>query len=275
MADKILVEVRQDVLKLQEKRGVQPHLVIVSVGLSQQGGVYVGRKIHAAELVGIKVTHLSLESSTDEERILLLIAEFAKKPEVHGLMLQLPLPKMYQTQRLLSVIPAGKDVDGLGPAVIGSLAARQTVLAPPCTAQAVVELLRAYKIHLSGKLVVVIGRGRVAGLPIALTLLNEDATVVTAHSKTTDIETIIGRADIVVVAIGQRGFLRRAWLKSDCVVIDVGCNINEDGTVVGDFEYLAHEDASIIRSPVPGGVGPLTVAMLMRNTLRLAQLSVN
>ena len=202
-----------------------------------------------------------------------LVRDLGRRADVHGILVQLPLPGRLDAQRVIETLPAGKDVDGLHPSSQGRLLAGQPGLRP-CTPLGVMRLLDQTGIELKGARAVVVGRSVLVGKPVALLLLERHATVTMCHSRTADLGAEIGRADVVVAATGQAGLVRGAWIRPGAVVIDVGINRGPDGKLCGDVEFaVARERASWI-SPVPGGVGPMTVAMLLDNTVTAAERAV-
>jgi methylenetetrahydrofolate dehydrogenase (NADP+)/methenyltetrahydrofolate cyclohydrolase len=269
IANDLLDKLKVRVDKLSLAHGRSPLLAIIAVGLSNSGRVYVRRKQEVAESLGIIVRIYTFDSQACTYTIETAIRVLAADESVHGILLQLPLPGSLDVDRLLECIPYHKDADGItGKSLAMVITGNPEILAPPCTGSAVQALLAGYNISVQGKIALVIGRGRVAGLPISIALSRANATVITAHSKTKNIRELARIADIVVVAVGQPGFLRPDMLKPESVVIDVGCNVLDDGSICGDFQTA---NSRCVRSPVPGGVGPLTVVMLMQNIVRLAE----
>lgn len=262
-------EVRERVARLAE-RGVAPGLATVLVGDDPASQVYVGSKERACREVGIESFGHRLPASTEQRTLLDLVGALGRDPRVHGILVQLPLPAGLDAQAVLEALPPAKDVDGLHPVSQGHLLAGQPGLRP-CTPLGVMRLLDEVGVALRGARAVVVGRSLLVGKPVALLLLERHATVTMCHSRTADLAGEVGRADVLVAAAGQAGLVRGEWVRPGAVVIDVGINRGSDGKVRGDVEFApAAERASHI-TPVPGGVGPMTVAMLLANTVTAAE----
>lgn len=262
-------EVRERVARLAE-RGVAPGLATVLVGDDPASQVYVGSKERACREVGIESFGHRLPASTEQRTLLDLVGALGRDPRVHGILVQLPLPAGLDAQAVLEALPPAKDVDGLHPVSQGHLLAGQPGLRP-CTPLGVMRLLDEVGVALRGARAVVVGRSLLVGKPVALLLLERHATVTMCHSRTADLAGEVGRADVLVAAAGQAGLVRGEWVRPGAVVIDVGINRGADGKVRGDVEFApAAERASHI-TPVPGGVGPMTVAMLLANTVTAAE----
>lgn len=262
-------EVRERVARLAE-RGVVPGLATVLVGDDPASQVYVGSKERACREVGIESFGHRLPASTEQRTLLDLVGALGRDPRVHGILVQLPLPAGLDAQAVLEALPPAKDVDGLHPVSQGHLLAGQPGLRP-CTPLGVMRLLDEVGVALRGARAVVVGRSLLVGKPVALLLLERHATVTMCHSRTADLAGEVGRADVLVAAAGQAGLVRGEWVRPGAVVIDVGINRGADGKVRGDVEFApAAERASHI-TPVPGGVGPMTVAMLLANTVTAAE----
>jgi methylenetetrahydrofolate dehydrogenase (NADP+) / methenyltetrahydrofolate cyclohydrolase len=265
-------EVRERVARLAA-RGVVAGLATVLVGDDPASRLYVGNKERACEEVGLRSFGHRLPATTTEAELIALVRDLGRRADVHGILVQLPLPGRLDAQRVIETLPAGKDVDGLHPSSQGRLLAGQPGLRP-CTPLGVMRLLDQTGIELKGARAVVVGRSVLVGKPVALLLLERHATVTMCHSRTADLGAEIGRADVVVAATGQAGLVRGAWIRPGAVVIDVGINRGPDGKLCGDVEFaVARERASWI-TPVPGGVGPMTVAMLLDNTVTAAERAV-
>ena len=264
-------EVRERVARLAE-RGVVPGLATVLVGDDPASQVYVGSKERACREVGIESFGHRLPASTGQQTLLDLVNALGRDPRVHGILVQLPLPEGLDTQPVIETLPPTKDVDGLHPVSQGHLMAGQPGLRP-CTPLGVMRLLDEVGVALRGARAVVVGRSLLVGKPVALLLLERHATVTMCHSRTADLAGEVGRANVLVAAAGQAGLVRGEWVRPGAVVIDVGINRGADGKVHGDVEFApAAERASHI-TPVPGGVGPMTVAMLLANTVTAAERS--
>jgi len=262
-------EVRERVARLAG-RGIVPGLATVLVGDDPASQVYVGSKERACREVGMASFGHRLPASTAQAELLELVHGLGRDPRVHGILVQLPLPEGLDAQAVIEAIPPPKDVDGLHPVSQGHLMAGQPGLRP-CTPLGVMRLLDEVGATLRGARAVVVGRSLLVGKPVAFLLLERHATVTMCHSRTADLAGEVGNADILVAAAGQEGLVRGDWVKPGAVVIDVGINRGADGKVRGDVEFgPAAERASHI-TPVPGGVGPMTVAMLLSNTVTAAE----
>lgn len=243
-----------------------PFLVIISIGDDPASKVYVRNKIKAAEEVGIVVSHLTFSADEDMFWVRNSIEGCAGNPDVDGIMIQLPLPDGWNERELIDMIPPSKDVDGLTTINIGRLRSGQECL-KPCTAAGIIDLCKYYDIELDGKDVTIIGRSNIVGKPLADMMMAEGATVTQCHSHTSDLRFHTVPADIVVTAIGKPTFINRSYIGHDRVVIDVGINRDEYGRLCGDVDFDDVEDCCSAITPVPGGVGPMTVAELMSNTV--------
>jgi methylenetetrahydrofolate dehydrogenase (NADP+)/methenyltetrahydrofolate cyclohydrolase len=262
-------EVRERVARLAEA-GVVPGLATVLVGDDPASHVYVGNKEKACLEVGMRSFGQRLPAATKSEELLALIATLARNPAVHGILVQLPLPRQLDAQAAIAALPPEKDVDGLHPLNQGRLLAGQPGLRP-CTPLGVMRLLDECGVTLQGARAVVVGRSVLVGKPLALLLLERHATVTMCHSRTAGLDEEVRRADVVVAATGQAGLVKGAWIKPGAVVIDVGMNRGPDGKLCGDVEFAAARERAGRITPVPGGVGPMTVAMLLANTVTAAE----
>lgn len=248
-----------------------PCLAVVLVGDNPASAVYVRNKKSACQKCGIRSLSYELPASTSQEDLLKLIDELNGNAEVDGILVQLPLPEGLDSQAVLERIHPDKDVDGFHPYNVGRLVVKMPLMRP-CTPKGVMTLLEAYGIDPKGKKAVVVGASNIVGRPQALELLLARATVTICHSATENLDKEVGAADIVVVGVGIPNFVKGEWIKPDAVVIDVGINRLEDGSLCGDVEFdVAKERAGMI-TPVPGGVGPMTIATLLENTLHAATL---
>jgi len=262
-------EVRERVGRLAA-RGIVPGLATILVGDDPASRLYVGNKERACEEVGLRSFGHRLAATTPEAELIGLVRDLGRRTDVHGILVQLPLPGRLDAQRVIETLPPGKDVDGLHPENQGRLLAGQPGLRP-CTPLGVMRLLDETGVQLKGARAAIVGRSVLVGKPVALLLLERHATVTMCHSRTADLGAEVGRADVVVAATGQAGLVRGAWIRPGAVVIDVGINRGPDGKLCGDVEFVvARERASWI-TPVPGGVGPMTVAMLLDNTVTAAE----
>lgn len=253
----------------ERKKGRKAGLAVVQIGNDPASSIYIRNKIKACEETGIlSFSHVLPEDRTQKEAEELL-DRLAEDESVDGILLQLPLPAGFDEQALIRRIPVEKDVDGFSEESLGRLAmGRKGTVA--CTPKGVMELLRRYKISVAGKRAVVLGRSNIVGRPMALLLLNADATVVVCHSKTVELKEELLRADILVAAVGKPNFVTADMVKEGAVVIDVGIN-RVDGKLCGDVDFEGVSKKAAYLTPVPGGVGPMTVAMLLENTLACAE----
>lgn len=294
IADAIKQEVAAEVADLKEKHGIRPCLAVVRVGEDPASAVYVGNKVKTSEEVGLISEHRHLPDSTSQAELLKVVAELNENPDVDGILVQLPLPDQIDEKAVLEAIDPQKDVDGFHPVNVGRLASGQKSLVP-CTPAGVIEILLRYGIDIRGKHAVIVGRSNIVGKPMAQLLLQNDATVTICHSRTADLPAITRQADILVAAIGRPGFIRGEHIKPGAVVVDVGINrvtdtdfahelFGEDeiakrltaiekrgATLVGDVNPKEAKEKAGAFTPVPGGVGLLTIAMLMKNTVVAAK----
>jgi len=290
--DEILEEVRQEVDDLASK-GARPGLTAVLVGDDPASQIYVRNKLRACEKVGIRSQTLRPPADISTEELLATVEDLNRDPEVDGILVQLPLPKQVDADRVLLAIDPAKDVDGFHPTNVGMLATGQPRLVS-CTPAGLIEILKRSEIPIAGKRAVVLGRSNIVGKPAALLLLAENATVTVCHSRTQDLPAVAREADILVAALGRPAMITREYLRQGAVVLDVGINritdaaeaerifasspdklakFREKGSVlVGDVHPADMEELASAYTPVPGGVGPLTIAMLMKNTARAARL---
>ena len=249
--------------------GRAPGLATVLVGEDPASEVYVANKRRQAEEVGMRSVHHRLEDSIDQDELLALVGELNADHEVDGILVQLPLPAQIDQDAVIAAIDAGKDVDGLTASSAGLLAQGRPGLVP-CTAQGVMELLRHAGVETEGAEAAVVGRSILVGRPLASLLLNANATVTVCHSRTPDLAGVCRRADILVAAVGSPRLVKADWVKPGAAVIDVGVNRTDDG-LVGDVDFEAVLQVAGAITPVPGGVGPMTIAMLLQNTVLAAR----
>ncbi|VFQ82057.1 unnamed protein product [Cuscuta campestris] len=274
IAQAIRSEIASEIQLMSAKYGKVPGLAVVIVGNRKDSQSYVTMKRKSCAEVGIKSFDIDLPEDVHEAELICKVHELNANPNVHGILVQLPLPKHINEEKVLSEISLEKDVDGFHPLNIGKLAMKgRDPLFLPCTPKGCLELLFRSDVSIKGKKAVVVGRSNIVGLPVSLLLLKEDATVTIVHSRTEEPERIICEADIVIAAAGQPMMIKGSWIKPGAAVIDVGTNAVDDPSkksgyrLVGDVDF---EEASKVAgwlTPVPGGVGPLTVAMLLKNTL--------
>lgn len=263
-------EVKEKVAQLNAQ-GIRVCLAVIQVGTDPASSVYVGNKKKACAYVGIESLSYELPEQTSQEELLALIAELNGKTEVNGILVQLPLPGHIDEDAVIRAIDPKKDVDGFHPQSVGALCIGQPGFVS-CTPAGVIELLKRSGIEIAGKECVVIGRSNIVGKPMAILLLRENGTVTVTHSRTRNLKEVTRRADILVVAVGKPRMITREYVKEGAVVIDVGIHRNENNRLCGDVDY---EDVSPVCSaitPVPGGVGPMTIAMLMYNCVRSTEL---
>ena len=242
-----------------------PTLVIYRIGDDPASAVYVRNKVRAAARVGIIALVREFSASSDQNEVIDIIGCDARDPMVDGIMVQLPLPDGWDERELIECIPPEKDVDGLTYANMGMLH-EQVCWHQPCTAKGIIWLLHENGIRLTGKHVVVVGRSEIVGKPVALLALNNNATVTICHSRTKNLAEMTRQADILIVAVGKPGLITGDMVKPGAVVVDVGINRNEEGKLVGDVDFDGVKEVASWITPVPGGVGPMTVVMLMMNT---------
>ncbi len=269
IAKDIRQAVREETLTFKGKTGIVPGLAVVLVGEDPASQVYVGRKAKACAEVGFLSREYTFPPDTTESKLLSLINDLNKDELIHGILVQLPLPGHIATDKIIAAIDPYKDVDGFHPYNVGGLVTGSPLFVP-CTPRGIMELISRTGIKLSGKDAVVVGRSNIVGKPMALLLLAQNATVTMCHSRTRDLPAVTSRADVLIAAVGKARMITANMVKEGAVVIDVGVNRQENGKLAGDvaFEEVAAKASCI--TPVPGGVGPMTIAMLMRNTLDAA-----
>jgi methylenetetrahydrofolate dehydrogenase (NADP+)/methenyltetrahydrofolate cyclohydrolase len=263
ISQQIKDELKEKVEKLKTQ-GTEICLAVIQVGNDPASGVYVNNKKKACAYIGIQSLSYELPEETTEEELLKLIGELNAKEEVNGILVQLPLPKQINEEKILLAIDPAKDVDGFHPANVGNLSIGRPGYVS-CTPAGVIQLLKRSGIEIEGKECVVLGRSNIVGKPMAMLLLRENGTVTVCHSRTKNLKEITKRADILVAALGKPKFVDASYIKEGAVVIDVGIHRNENNKLCGDvdFEEVAPHTSAI--TPVPGGVGPMTIAMLMHN----------
>lgn len=267
LAKKIKDEIKLEVAELKEKSGRVPGLAIVLVGDNSASKIYVNSKIKGCSELGFESFAHFLPEATSEEELLATIEELNRDERVNGILVQLPLPKHIDEKKVIDKIALEKDVDGFKPENLGLLMLNDKDSMKPCTPAGIMEILKYYSIELEGKDVVVVGRSNIVGKPMAGLMINQGATVTVCNSKTKNLIEKTKSADIIVMAIGRAKFLTADMVKDGTVVIDVGINRTEDG-LFGDVDYESVSQKSSYITPVPGGVGPMTVAMLFHNTMR-------
>ncbi|CAM2809246.1 bifunctional methylenetetrahydrofolate dehydrogenase/methenyltetrahydrofolate cyclohydrolase FolD [Paenibacillus sediminis] len=269
VSDDIRESIRQEVAALA-KQGVTPGLAVVLVGEDPASQVYVRNKEKACHDLGYYSEVHRLPASTSQEELLALVHKLNEQQNINGILVQLPLPKHIDEKAIIDAIAVEKDVDGFHPVNVGNLVIGDDSLLP-CTPAGVIELIKRAGIEIAGKHAVVIGRSNIVGKPVSLLLQRENATVTMCHSRTTNMAELARQADILVVAIGKANFIDASYVKPGAVVIDVGMNRLENGKLAGDVDFESVKEVSGPITPVPGGVGPMTITMLMRNTLVAAK----
>ncbi len=269
VASKVRLGLKEEVTKLKEEN-IIPKLAVIMVGNDSASQIYVRNKSKACEEIGIEFEEFLLDENTSQEELLELIDTLNNKKEVNGILLQSPIPKHLDINEAFRRISPEKDVDGFNPVNVGKLTLGQNGFVS-CTPSGVIKILEEYNIDIEGKNAVVLGRSNIVGKPMSQCLLNKNATVTICHSKTRNIENITKNADIIVAAIGKKEFVKENMVKEGAVVIDVGINRGEDGKLKGDVDFENVSKKASYITPVPGGVGPMTVAMLMNNVVKAAK----
>jgi len=272
VAASVRERVAREVASFAEQSGRSPTLATVLVGEDPASQIYIRNKRRACEEVGMRSAHHGLPAETTEAELLELVEELNRSDDVDGILVQLPVPDQIDPDAVVAALDPGKDVDGLTPANAGLLAHGTPGLVP-CTPAGVIELLRHEGVELEGAEAVVVGRSKLVGVPVARLLLAENATVTICHSRTRGLAEVCGRADVLVAAVGVPRLLGADAIKPGAVVIDVGMNRTEDG-LCGDVDFEAASEVAAAITPVPGGVGPMTIAMLLANTLEAARARV-
>lgn len=269
LADQMQAEIQKDVEKMTQQ-GIQPGLVVLLVGENPASQTYVKNKERAAAKIGILSKVEKLPETISEEELLAEIDKYNQDSRFHGILVQLPLPKHIDEEKILLAIDPKKDVDGFHPMNLGRLFVGKPEMIP-CTPYGIMKMFEAYDIDLTGKRAVVIGRSNIVGKPMAQLLLMKNATVTIAHSKTEHLAEVAKEADILVVAIGRGHFVTKEFVKPGAVVIDVGMNRNQEGKLIGDVAFDEVSEIASYITPVPKGVGPMTITMLMYQTVEAAK----
>ncbi|HFZ9580075.1 TPA: bifunctional methylenetetrahydrofolate dehydrogenase/methenyltetrahydrofolate cyclohydrolase [Streptococcus agalactiae] len=274
LSQKMQAELGRKVERLKEQHGIIPGLAVILVGDNPASQVYVRNKERSALEAGFKSETLRLSESISQEELIDIIHQYNEDKSIHGILVQLPLPQHINDKKIILAIDPKKDVDGFHPMNTGHLWSGRPMMVP-CTPAGIMEMFREYHVDLEGKHAVIIGRSNIVGKPMAQLLLDKNATVTLTHSRTRNLSEVTKEADILIVAIGQGHFVTKDFVKEGAVVIDVGMNRDENGKLIGDvvFEQVA-EVASMI-TPVPGGVGPMTIIMLLEQTYQAALRSVS
>ena len=270
LAKKIRENLKKECEELKQK-GIIPKLAVIMVGDNPASKVYVKNKSKACEEIGINYEEYLLEENITQEHLTDLIQKLNKDKTVNGILLQSPIPEHLNINQAIKTITYSKDVDGFTPSSIGKLMIGEDTFIS-CTPYGVIKMFEEYNIDLTGKNVVILGRSNIVGKPLLQCCLNKNATVTVCHSKTKDLEEYTKRADILISAIGKSKFVKKEMLKEGVVVIDVGINRGEDGKLTGDVDFDEVEKIASYITPVPGGVGPMTIAMLMNNVIKATNL---
>ncbi|EKF51634.1 bifunctional methylenetetrahydrofolate dehydrogenase/methenyltetrahydrofolate cyclohydrolase [Lactococcus garvieae] len=272
LAEKMQEELKDRVIKLKEK-GIQPGLAVILIGENPASQVYVRNKERVAAKLGFKSEVVRLSENISEAELLSMIEDYNTDDSWHGILVQLPLPAHISEEKVLLAVSPEKDVDGFHPINMGKLWSGVPLMIPS-TPAGIMEMFRAYDVDLAGKKAVVVGRSNIVGKPMAQLMMMANATVTIAHSRTENLSELTRSADILVVAIGQDRFIKAEDVKPDAVVIDVGMNRDENGKLHGDVDFDQVKEVASLITPVPGGVGPMTITMLMEQTVRAAEASV-
>ena len=270
LAKKIRMELKEEVDKLK-KKNIYPKLAVIMVGDDKASKVYVKNKSKACEEIGIEYEEFLLDSSITMDELLNLIEDLNERKDIHGILLQSPIPKHLNINKAFNKIDNKKDVDGFNPINVGKLVIGEDSFIS-CTPYGVIKMLEEYGIEIEGKNAVVIGRSNIVGKPLAQCLLAKNATVTICHSRTKNIHQITNNADIIVAALGKPKYIKESMVKDGAVVIDIGINRTDDGKLVGDVDFESVSKKASYITPVPGGVGPMTIAMLMNNVIKAAKL---
>jgi methylenetetrahydrofolate dehydrogenase (NADP+) / methenyltetrahydrofolate cyclohydrolase len=270
IAQEVRHQVRKEALDFKEKTGIVPGLAVILAGEDPASRVYVDRKTKACAEAGFLSREYKLPADTDEAKLLNIISKLNVDQAIHGILVQLPLPNHISTDKIIAAIDPHKDVDGFHPYNVGGLVTGSPLFVP-CTPRGIMELIIRTGIDLKGKEAVVVGRSNIVGKPMALLLLAQHATVTICHSRTKDLPSVTRRADVLIAAVGKAHMIKADMVKDGAIVIDVGVNRLENGKLAGDVDFNEVAPKTSFITPVPGGVGPMTIAMLMKNTLDAAR----
>lgn len=271
---KISADIKEEIkarVSEYKEQGIEITLAVVKVGSDPASAVYVRNKEKACEYVGINSRTLALPEETTEEELLKLVKELNEDKTVNGILVQLPLPKHIDESKILLAIDSIKDVDGFHPVNVGKMVIGEDAFLP-CTPAGIIEMLKRTEVDIAGKECVVIGRSNIVGKPMSILMLRENATVTITHSRTKDLKEVTKRADILIAAIGKAKFVTADFVKDGVVVIDVGMDRDENGKLCGDVDFDSVSEKAYAITPVPGGVGPMTVTMLLVNCLKSVEL---
>ena len=270
LAKKIRNDLKIEVEKIKQE-GINPKFAVILVGEDKASKIYVKNKTKACIELGIEFEEILLEENIQMQELLKIIESLNNREDIHGILLQSPIPSHLDINEAFRTIKPEKDVDGFNPVNVGKLSLNQDCFVS-CTPFGIIKMLENYNIEIEGKRAVVVGRSNIVGKPVSMCLLNKNATVTVCHSKTKDLKEITKTADILVVALGKPKFITQDMVKENAVVIDVGINRTEDG-IVGDVDFENVKEKTSYITPVPGGVGPMTIAMLMNNVIKAAKSS--
>lgn len=273
ISQEVRTSIKEDVTSFKDQYGFVPGLAVIIVGTNPASQIYVRNKKKACEEVGMLTEVIEMDESTSEAELLMKIEELKNDSRIHGILVQLPLPKHINEENIIAAIPPEKDVDAFHTINVGKIFLGNYSFLP-CTPAGIMELLKHEKIEISGKNCVVVGRSNIVGKPMAMLLLQANGTVTVCHSKTADLKAHTKEADILVVAIGKSKFITADMVKPGAVVIDVGMNRDSEGKLSGDVDFENVEKIASFITPVPGGVGPMTITMLLKNTITAAKKSV-
>lgn len=271
LAKQIRAQLKEEVDNLKET-GIFPKLAVIMVGEDKASKVYVKNKSKACEEIGIEYEEFLLQDTTTMEELLALIHQLNEDNNIHGILLQSPLPQQLDINEAFKEIATTKDVDGFNPINVGKLSLNQDCFVS-CTPYGIIRMLEAYGIEMEGANAVIVGRSNIVGKPLMQCLLNKNATVTICHSRTRNIEETTKRADILIAALGKPNFIKENMVRDGAVIIDVGINRTEEGKMVGDVDFESVSKKASYITPVPGGVGPMTVAMLMANVVKAAKVN--
>lgn len=274
LAKKMQGQLAEKVAQLKAQHGIVPGLVVILVGDNPASQVYVRNKERSALAAGFTSETVRLSDSISQEELLAVIEKYNQDPAFHGILVQLPLPSHINDKRVILAIDPKKDVDGFHPMNTGHLWSGRPLMVP-CTPAGIMEMFREYQVDLEGKNAVIVGRSNIVGKPMAQLLLDKNATVTLTHSRTRHLARVCKRADVLIVAIGQGNFVTKDYVKEGAVVIDVGMNRDDDGKLIGDVKFDEVAKLASLLTPVPGGVGPMTITMLLEQTYQAALRSVS
>ncbi len=270
ISKQIKADLKKKVENFENKYNKKPGLAVVLIGDNEASHIYVNMKEKACAKTGLHSVKHQLSSDVSQKKVLALISELNSDDSIHGILVQLPLPSQLDSAKIIEAISPSKDVDGFHPISTGKLWTGQNTLVP-CTPSGILKLIESTGQKIEGKNAVIVGRSNIVGKPVASLLLKNHATVTICHSRTKDLPQVVGSADILVAAIGKAEFVKADWVKKGSTVIDVGVNRLEDGKLVGDVEFEGAKKRAAFITPVPGGVGPMTIALLLSNTVEAAE----